>query len=60
MRIIILMNLVLMNSFQTLSLMKVNSEQIIQKNIDNINLDYKIFTTQYDEVTKAENLENAR
>lgn len=35
-----------------------NSEQIIQKNIDNINLDYKIFTTQYDEVTKAENLEN--
>ena len=35
-----------------------NPEQIIQKNIDNINLDYKIFTTQYDEVTKAENLEN--
>ncbi len=35
-----------------------NSKQIIQKNIDNINLDYKIFTTQYDEVTKAENLEN--
>jgi cobaltochelatase CobT len=36
-----------------------NSEQVIQKNIDNINLDYKIFTTQYDEITKAENLENA-
>ena len=36
-----------------------SSEQIIQKNIDNINLDYKIFTTQYDEITKAENLENA-
>jgi cobaltochelatase CobT len=35
-----------------------NSEQIIQKKIDNINLDYKIFTTQYDETTKAENLEN--
>ncbi len=35
-----------------------SSEQIIQKNIDNINLDYKIFTTQYDEITKAENLEN--
>ena len=35
------------------------SEQIIQKNIDNINLEYKIFTTQYDEITKAENLENA-
>ena len=30
-----------------------------KKIIDNINLDYKIFTTQYDEVTKAENLENA-
>jgi cobaltochelatase CobT len=38
---------------------KQSSEQIIQKNIDNINLDYKIFTTQYDEITKAENLENA-
>ena len=36
-----------------------NSEQIIQKIIDNNNLDYKIFTSQYDEITKAENLENA-
>ncbi len=36
-----------------------NPEQIVKKNIDNVNLDYKIFTTQYDEVTKAENLENA-
>ena len=36
-----------------------SSESIVQKNIDNINLDYKIFTTQYDEVTRAENLENA-
>ena len=36
-----------------------NLEQIIQKNIDNINLDYKVFTTQYDEIIKAENLENA-
>jgi cobaltochelatase CobT len=36
-----------------------NSEQIVKKNIDNINLDYKTFTTQYDEITKAENLENA-
>ena len=35
-----------------------SSEQIMQKNIDNINLDYKIFTTQFDEITKAENLEN--
>ena len=38
---------------------KQNSEQILQKNINNVNLEYKIFTTQYDEVTKAENLENA-
>ena len=30
-----------------------SSEQIVQKNIDNINLDYKIFTTQFDEITKA-------
>ena len=36
-----------------------SSEQIDKKNIDNINLDYKIFTTQYDEVIKAENLENS-
>jgi cobaltochelatase CobT len=36
-----------------------SSEQIVKKNIDNINLDYKIFTTQYDEIIKAENLENA-
>ncbi len=35
-----------------------SSEQIVQKNIDNINLNYKIFTSQYDEITKAENLEN--
>ncbi len=35
------------------------SEQIVQKNIENVNLDYKIFTTKYDEITKAENLENA-
>ena len=36
-----------------------NSEQKVQKNIDNLNLEYKIFTTLYDEITKAENLENA-
>ena len=35
-----------------------SSEQIIKKNIDNINLDYKIFTSQFDEIIKAENLEN--
>ena len=36
-----------------------SSEQVIQKTINNINLDYKIFTTKYDEITKAENLDNA-
>jgi len=36
-----------------------NNEQIIQKNnLDNINLEYKIFTNRFDEITKAENLEN--
>ncbi len=35
-----------------------NSEQIVKQNIDIINLDYKIFTTTFDEVVKAENLEN--
>ena len=36
-----------------------SSEQIIQKKIDQLNLDYKIFTSQYDEIVKAEKLENA-
>ncbi|MDC3120034.1 cobalamin biosynthesis protein CobT [Candidatus Pelagibacter sp.] len=36
-----------------------STEQIVKKSIDNINLDYKIFTTQFDEIVKAENLENA-
>ena len=36
-----------------------NSEQIIQKkNINEFNLEYKIFTTKFDEIIKAENLEN--
>ena len=36
-----------------------SSEQVIQKkNINDLNLDYKIFTTQFDEIVKAENLEN--
>ena len=36
-----------------------SSEQLVKKNIDNVNLDYKIFTSQFDEIIKAENLENA-
>ena len=37
-----------------------SNEQVIQKkNINDINLDYKIFTNQFDEITKAENLENS-
>jgi cobaltochelatase CobT len=37
-----------------------SSEQVIQKkNINDLNLEYKIYTTQFDEITKAENLENA-
>tara|TARA_B100001063_G_scaffold129520_1_gene121060 strand:+ start:554 stop:2356 length:1803 start_codon:yes stop_codon:yes gene_type:complete len=37
-----------------------NSEQILQKkNINDLNLEYKIFTTNFDEIVKAENLENA-
>ena len=36
-----------------------NSEQIIKKKkIDEMNLNYKIFTNQFDETLKAENLEN--
>ncbi len=38
---------------------KQSNEQIIQKkDINSINLDYKIFTSKFDEIIKAENLEN--
>jgi len=37
-----------------------SNEQIIQKkNISDAHLEYKIFTTKFDEITKAENLENS-
>ena len=37
-----------------------SNEQVIQKqNINDLNLEYKIFTNQFDEITKAENLENS-
>ncbi len=36
-----------------------NNDQIIQKKINEINLEYKIFTNKYDETIKAENLENS-
>ncbi len=37
-----------------------NNEQIIQKKtISDLNADYKIFTTEFDEIIKAENLENS-
>jgi len=37
-----------------------NIEQIMQKkNVKDSSLEYRVFTTKYDEITKAENLENA-
>ncbi len=39
---------------------KESDEQVIQrKNLNDLNLDYKIFTNKFDETTKAENLENS-
>ena len=39
---------------------KQSDQQVIQKNkLNNIDLEYKIFTNDFDEITKAENLENA-
>jgi len=35
-----------------------SSEQIVKKSIKDHNLDYKIFTNEFDEIVKAENLEN--
>ena len=37
---------------------KQSNEQVIQKKYNRSNLDYKIFTNQFDEIVKAENLEN--
>ena len=36
-----------------------SSQQIVKKDTISLNFDYKIFTTQFDEIVKAENLENA-
>ncbi len=58
MLIIMLMNFNLDEQLSDIESDEQSSEQIVQKNIDNINLDYKIYTTQYDEITKAEKLEN--
>ena len=39
---------------------KESSEQVIQKKIlNNINLEYKIFTSEFDEIVKAEDLESS-
>ena len=39
---------------------KQSKEEVIQKrNLNKLNLEYKIFTSKFDETTKAENLENA-
>ena len=39
---------------------KESNEQVIQrKNLNDLNLDYKIYTNKFDETTKAENLENS-
>ena len=39
---------------------KQSNEQVIQKkNISDAHLEYKVFTNQFDEITKAENLENS-
>ena len=36
-----------------------NNQVVQKKNIQDLNLDYKIFTNQFDEIIKAENLENS-
>ena len=39
---------------------KQNSEQVLQKKkLKDLNIEYKIFSTEFDEIIKAENLENA-
>ena len=46
------------DQFDDINLDKENSEQIVKKSIKDFNLDYKIFTNEFDEIIKAENLEN--
>ncbi len=41
-----------------INLSEENSEQIVKKSIKDLNLDYKIYTNEFDEIIKAENLEN--
>ena len=36
-----------------------SNENVFQKKINELHLDYRIFTNKYDEITKAENLENS-
>ena len=39
---------------------KESNEEVIQrKNLNDLNLDYKVYTNKFDETTKAENLENS-
>ena len=36
-----------------------SDEKVVQKKINELDLEYRIFTTEYDEIVKAENLENS-
>ena len=36
-----------------------SSDQVVQKKINDLNIEYKIFTNHFDEIIKAENLENS-
>ncbi len=38
---------------------QISKENVIQKKPNELNIEYKIFTHQFDEITKAENLENS-
>ena len=38
---------------------QISKENVIQKKLNELNIEYKIFTHEYDEITKAENLENS-
>ena len=46
------------NQIDDINLGEESSEQIVKKSIEDLNLDYKIFTNEFDEIIKAENLEN--
>ena len=61
MQVLILVTSKWMNSLEDSESLKESTENVIQKtNLNNIDQEYKIFTTEFDEIAKAETLERCK